>query len=84
MADSKDEATKNAGALSAFFYWGKIQGRSPNAALDKLIVDFASKLGEADTEALTKRCGADFKAEIESMSALGARLAAADAQPAAK
>jgi hypothetical protein len=83
MADSKDEGTKAAGALGAFFYLGKIQGKTPGADLDKPIMDLAGNLSANDIKAYGERCGAELKAEGQAVSALGQRLQKAGQGPAA-
>ena len=81
MADSKEDQIKQAGALGAFYYLGKIEGRSPGADLDKPIIELAGKLTAEDIKAYGERCGAELKAEGQSVQALGERLqkAATDA-----
>lgn len=88
LANAKEEQTKTAGALAAFYYLGKIDGRSPGVSLDGPIVDVAKDLKPEDVQAMSARCGAELQTRGQSISALGARLTkmSADqqqAQPAA-
>ena len=74
MADSKDEGTKTAGALGAFYFLGKLQAKTPNADLDKPILDLAPKLTAETIKTFGERCGAELKAESQAINALSERL----------
>jgi hypothetical protein len=74
LADSKEETARSAGSLAAFYFLGKIDGKTPGANLDDPIIALAKTLKPEDVQKYATRCGAELQGRGKSISELGERL----------
>ena len=72
----KDEAKKGAAAISAFYFLGKIDSRTPGVDLEKPIVALVESTAPKDYETMAKRCADELQSRGKSLSDLGDRLRA--------
>lgn len=74
LADSDDDELEEAGTIMTMYFLGRLDGRSPGANLETLIVREAAAMSEDDKERLLIACSAQLELRGKQMEALGSRL----------
>jgi hypothetical protein len=75
LSQSKDKAVETAGLIASQYYLGRIDGRTPNADLEALIIQEAPKLGNAERGPLLATCGKLIEDRGKALEAIGNKLA---------
>ena len=74
LADNADKELSDAGTMMTTYFLGRLDGRSPAANLEQLLIQEATRLTEADKERLLIACLAQLELRGKQMEALGERL----------
>ena len=71
---ARDPTKQAAGMILAMYHIGRIEGRTPTADLEGLIVKQANAMTPADFASEAKRCGASLTAKGQELTQIGKRI----------
>lgn len=74
MSNASAQAAQTGGLIGAFYYMGKLDGRSQGMDLEKMILDEVAHMSEASFQADAKRCGDDMTKRGQAAADLGKAL----------
>lgn len=74
LSASSDPQQKVPGQMILMYYLGRIDGRSPNADLQRLIKDQMQKMTTSDIQNAASRCGKEFAARGDDIVRIGKSL----------
>ena len=74
LADNQDSEIAEAGTLMTTYFLGRLDGRSPGANLEELLLREAAAMTDDDRQRLLIACSAQLELRGKQMEALGARL----------
>ena len=77
MAESEDKDLETAGLIASQYYLGRIDGRSPGADLEKLLVQEAGRIADEERPQLTMACAKHMEERGKHLEAVGNKIAAA-------
>jgi NaMN:DMB phosphoribosyltransferase len=74
LAEDDDSEAAEAGTIMTMYFLGRIDGRSPGANLEEILVREALEMSEADKQRLLISCSTQLEVRGKQMEALGSRL----------
>jgi hypothetical protein len=74
MLANQNSTAQVAGMISAMYWLGRLDGRSPDYDLESRIVEEIAKLKSEDLQAEAQRCGAHLQARGKVLTEMGADL----------
>jgi len=74
LSDSADQKQRLSGVMLVTYFLGRIDGRSPNADLEKMIEREAKKMNTSDFAKAARRCGTEFSARGVELVRIGKAL----------
>ena len=77
LADNKDKELETAGLLASQYFLGRIDGRSPEADFEALLVREAERMTEAEKSGLIASCLKQIEDRNKLLEALGTKVAGA-------
>lgn len=75
MGKSSDASTQTAGLMSMYYYFGRLDARSPKPDLEQLIASQVVKMTAADLQAEGTRCGSQLSERGKALQLIGQHLA---------
>ena len=74
LADNGDKEIEEAGTLMTIYFLGRLDGRSPGANLEEMLIREAGAMSEEDRQRLLISCSAQLELRGKQVEALGNRL----------
>ncbi len=71
LSRSADPDVQKLGAVSLFYFWGRLEGRGATANIAHRLTDEAARMTGDDLKAQAKICAAIFTAGTQSLQSLG-------------